>query len=270
MRAAAVGGAGALALRGAGSARASETSERTSYTIETGSANEQTVHVYRSGVAGPTTLVVGGVHGDERAGYQAADEIATWTVDCGTLVVIPHAHPTAIADDVRPWDDDLNRQFPPTGGDCKTALASAIWNEVERHDPDWAFDLHSSHGIYQSGDGGVGQAMFPTWTSPARSTGEETVAALNDEFGLTGDLAYRMGNTLDADRDMLMHRVAGILDRPGYICETTEKAPLDDQVAWHLFTVRFTMAQYGQQCSTDATTASGGNLSSVEARSLAV
>jgi hypothetical protein len=108
------------------------------------------------------------------------------------------------------------------------------------------FDLHSSHGIYKSGDDGVGQAMFPTWTSPARSNGENTVAALNNHFDLSGDLCYRMGNTLNADRDMLVHRVAGMLDRPGYICETTEKAPLDEQVQWHLFTVEHAMAQYGQ------------------------
>ncbi|MFC7045964.1 hypothetical protein ACFQH6_11560 [Halobacteriaceae archaeon GCM10025711] len=70
---------------------------------------------------------------------------------------------------------------------------------------------------------------------------------LNAEFGLTGDMAYRMGNTLDADEDMLMHRIAGMLDRPGYITETTEKAPLDDQVQWHLYTVEHAMAQYGQE-----------------------
>lgn len=202
------------------------------------------MHRYDSGVDGPTTVVVGGIHGDESAGYLAADAIANWSVTTGELVVLPRANVEAIAADERPYDDDLNRQFPPTGGACDTALADAVWGVVERHDPDWVFDLHSSRGIYESGDGGVGQALFPTWRYPARHYGEAAVEHLNHEFDLSGDLAYRMGNTLDADRKMLAHRVAGVLNRPGYICETTEKAPRSEQVAWHLFTVEWVMSRY--------------------------
>jgi hypothetical protein len=240
-------GVGLAALSSSSGTARARSELRDQYQILLGTPNEQTVYYYRAPEDGPTTMVVGGIHGDERSGYMAADQIKEWTVDRGELVVVPRAHPEAIADDIRPWDNDLNRKFPPTGGECLTALAQKLWDVVEHHDPDWVFDLHSSRGIYKSGDGGVGQAMFPTWTSPARSTGEKTVAALNDEFGLTGDMAYLMGNTLDADRDMLMHRVAGMLDRPGFLCETTEKAPLDDQIAWQLFTVEQTMAQYGQR-----------------------
>ena len=248
LQAAATTGAGLAALSSTTStARAARSELRDQYKIMLGTSNEQTVYYYRAPQDGPTTMVIGGIHGDERSGYMAADQIRKWTVNRGELVVVPRAHPEAIADDLRPWDNDLNRKFPPTGGDCLTPLADKLWDVVEHHDPDWVFDLHSSRGIYKSGDGGVGQAMFPTWSSPARSTGEKTVAALNDEFGLSGDMAYLMGNTLDADRDMLMHRVAGVLDRPGFICETTEKAPLDDQIAWQLFTVEYTMAQYGQR-----------------------
>ena len=243
-------GAGLAALS-SGSQRASARTEyRTSYLRMLGTDDEQRIHYYRAPRDGPTTLIVGGIHGDEKAGYLAADEISEWSVDRGELVVIPRAHPSAIAADHRPWSNDLNRQFPPTGGECSTELARVLWSVVEHHDPDLVLDLHSSRGIYKSGDGGVGQAMFPTWTSPARSMGEKTVAALNDRFGLSGDMAYRMGNTLDADRDMLMHRVAGVLDRPGFICETTEKAPLDDQLAWHLFTVEHVLAQFGQKRAT--------------------
>jgi hypothetical protein len=245
----ALGAAGATVAGTSGPVRAAATTStgRSSYTILAGDANEQTVHVYRAARDGPTTVVVGGVHGDERAGYLAADRVAEWAVDRGTLVVLPRAHPDAIARGHRPWGThDLNRQFPPRGGDCLSTLADTIWTEVERHDPDLVLDLHSSRGIYKSGDGGVGQALFPTWTDPARANGERTVRALNDTFDLRGDMAYRMGNTLDADRDMLVHRVAGVLDRPGYICETTEKAPLDEQVDWHLFTVEHLLGQWGQ------------------------
>ncbi|MFC4357786.1 succinylglutamate desuccinylase/aspartoacylase family protein [Halobium salinum] len=245
LKATAALGAGVAGLGSTGTA-AAET--RDSYTVLHGTEHETTVHYYDSGVEGPTTMVVGGVHGDERAGYRAADEIAKWEVEAGELVVLPRANVAAIADGARPWgDDDLNRQFPPNGADCRSELAHTVWKVVRHHDPDWLFDLHSSRGIYGSGDGGVGQAMFPTWTDPSRSTGENVVRDLNDHFDLSGDMRYRMGNTLDADEPMLVHRVAGVLDRPAFICETTEKADtVEEQVDWHLYSVEHAMRQYGQ------------------------
>ncbi|SFL03800.1 Succinylglutamate desuccinylase / Aspartoacylase family protein [Halogranum rubrum] len=219
---------------------------RTSYTIMSGTEHETDVFVVDSGRDGPTMMVVAGLHGDERAGYLAADTIAQWGVECGKLVVIPRSHVVAIEAGSRTYDGiDMNRVFPPLGGDCMHPLAQALWNEVVKHDPDYMFDLHSSRGIYQSGDGGVGQALFPTWTVPARYRGEKAARALNDYYDLSGDIAFQMGNTLDADRHMLMHRVAGMLDRPGFICETTEKADLDDQIKWHLFAVEHVMNQIG-------------------------
>lgn len=227
---------------------ASAASKRFNYQMMEGTKYETTVYVYESGRSGPTTLVIGGQHGDEKSGYYAADKIAQWSVDCGKLVVIPRSNVIAIADGERHVNGvDLNRQYPPLSGDCTHRLARGIWGTVERHDPDWVFDLHSSRGIYKSGDGGVGQAMFPTWTSPSRSCGEKTVTALNDAYNITGTLSYQMGNTLDADSPKLMHRVAGMLDRPGYIMETTEKVDLSAQVKWHLFAVEHVMNQYGQR-----------------------
>ncbi len=241
-------GSGALlgSVLFAGGRAAATTPTRTSHKILAGTHHETTVHVYDSDVDGPTTFVVGGMHGEEPAGYRAAEHVANWRVQSGRLVVLPFAHTDAIEKGVR-GEYDLNRQFPPTGGLCSTDLAQAIWDEIVSYDPDLVIDLHSSKGIYKSSDGGVGQAMFPTWTDPARACGERVVSQLNDEFGLTGDMAYRMGNTLDADSPKLLHRVAGVLDRPGYICETTRKAALDDQIKWHLRTVTLTLAQFGQK-----------------------
>lgn len=241
---------GVIAL-GAGSGLLSRSvnadATRRSFTIMDGTERETVGFVFDSGRPGPTTLVTGGMHGDERSGIRAAERIAKWRVNIGKLAVIPYCNQLAVEQGIRGIEYDLNRQFPPRKGGCTAELARAIWAVVERYDPDWMFDLHSSRGIYRSGDGGVGQALFPTWSSPARAAGERTVAKLNETFGLSGDMAYRMGNTLDADRPMLMHRVAGILDRPGYICETTEKAEtLAEQVQWQLFAVASTMQQYGQ------------------------
>lgn len=244
----AVGGIGAFATLGVGATASAAAASRTSSDIIVNSNHVTTLHHYDSGTPGPTTLVIGGMHGDEQSGYTAADEIASWAVDSGELYVIPRLNAVAVDRATRECDHgDLNRAFPPTGGDCDHWLAERIWDLIRGIDPDWTFDLHASYGIW-SEDTGVGQAMFPTMTDPARNFGENTVAALNDEFGLTGDIAYTMGNTLDADRPMLLHRITGVWDRPGFICETYRgnDTPLDTQVAWHTFCVEHVMGQYGQ------------------------
>ena len=241
-------GSGALlgAAVFAGGRAAAATPTRDSYQILEGTEFETTVHVYDSDVDGITTFVVGGMHGDEPSGYQAAGHVSNWRVQSGRLVVVPRANVPAIENGDRNYGFDLNRQFPPNDGDCTTGVARAIWKEVERYDPDLVFDLHSSKGVYHGDPSGVGQAMFPTWTDPAREVGGRVVGKINDRFDLPDDIAYRMGNTLDADSPKLLHRVAGVLDRPGYICETYRGPALDQQVKFHLWAVRWGMEEFGQ------------------------
>ena len=230
----------------AGGRAAAASPTRKSYQIAEGTEYETTVHVYDSDVDGITTLVVGGMHGDEPSGYQAADHVSNWRVQTGRLVVVPRANVPAIENGDRHAGFDLNRQFPPKEGDCTTGIARSIWKEFERHDPDLVFDLHSSKGVYHGDPSGVGQAMFPTWTDPAREVAGSVTGKINDRFDLSDDVAYRVGNTLDADSPKLLHRVAGVLDRPGYICETYRGPPLDRQVKFHLWAVRWGMEEFGQ------------------------
>lgn len=222
--------------------------DRRRETVLAGTVHETTAHVIEGGGDGPTTFVVGGMHGDERAGHRAARAIAEWSVARGRLVVLPAADRVALRSGTRSGGGrDLNRQFPATDDRRPMSrLARAIWRLLRRHDPDWVFDLHSSRGVYRSGDGGVGQAVFPTDVPPARARAGRAVEALNDRFDLSGRLAYRVGNDLDGDRPMLVHRVGQVLERPGYILETAEAAPLADQVAWHRFAVAHVMEQSGQ------------------------
>ena len=55
------------------------------YDIMGGTDHETTVHIYDSNRSGPTTVVVGGLHGDEQSGVKAATDIADWTVKKGYL-----------------------------------------------------------------------------------------------------------------------------------------------------------------------------------------
>ena len=193
-----------------------------SYRILEGTDDETTVYVKESGTDGPTTLVVGGIHGDETSGWMAADVVADqWTVDSGTLVVLPRAFVRAIDADRRGMGYDLNRRFFVGDDSLNNDIARAIWEDVvERHDPDWLIDLHSSRGYYQGTPSGVGQAVFPTDSGPARSYARRIVNRVNSKFGFSGDDRYLVGNTLDGSNPMLVHKATADAGIAGYIMET--------------------------------------------------
>jgi len=198
--------------------------ETSSYTVRSGTRQATEVFVRKSTRDGPTALVVGGMHGDETSGYRAASDVARWPLESGTLVAIPRANRVAIRNDRREGArGDLNRQFP-TGERPTTALARAIWSAVQRHDPDVVLDLHSSVGIYRLHEDSVGQTLWPTDDGTAATYADRTVAYLNDAV-VPWSMPYhdfRVGGALTGDRPMLAHKVAGDLDRPGYIIETTD------------------------------------------------
>lgn len=204
-----------------------------------GTGLETPVYVIEGPQSGPTGFVVGGMHGDELSGYRAAGLVAQWGVERGTVVVLPAANPPAIQRETRDGrHGDLNRTFPPTADRGPTTrLAAGIWSVVQDYDPDYLLDLHSSHGIWDSEDGGVGQAIFPTPVDPAPHCADLTVGAVNETYGLEDEFSYHVGNLLDGDRPMLAHRAGTVLGIPAFILETTEVAALERQIDWHLYSV---------------------------------
>lgn len=213
-----------------------------------GTPYETPLHVVDGRNEGPTAFLVGGMHGDEHAGHRAAEIVAEWGVERGTLVVLPAANRIALERGTRRGrHGDLNRQFPATGArEPRTSLAQAIWDAVVEYDPDWLADLHSSYGIYESGDGGVGQAIFPSSVAPARRYASITVQSVNRTFDLPGPLAYELGRPLSGDRPMLAHRAAKLLDIPTFILETTEEIELEHQVELHVFAIDSLLGLFNQ------------------------
>lgn len=181
---------------------------------------------------GPTVVVVGGVHGNEPAGYLAARRVEHWDVERGTLVVVPNANPRAIENGTRKVDGrDLNAQFP-VGKRPTSAQARVVWGVIERHDADVVVDLHSSTGIYGV-DGGVGQAVFPTVTGPAVEYADATIARVNERYGLTGNESFRRGNVMGRSGTTLARKVAGDENETAYIVETTKRdTDRETRVTW--------------------------------------
>ena len=169
-----LGRLGSMHAEKAGAAEYSALSSRTERTLMAGTPWETELYIISSPNDGPTLMVTGGIHGDEPAGYLAADEIATWAIDRGTLLVLPRANVPAIASRTRnaPGGPDLNRIFPGDKNGVKTGkLAAEILAVVDEFQPEWVIDLHEAENFELLLRGALGQ----TFIYPDNSVSEDIV-----------------------------------------------------------------------------------------------
>lgn len=185
-----------------------------------------------SGVEGATALIVGGIHGDEEAGYIAAQQILDWEPDAGRLVVIPKANPLAIAHNSRTTRyGNLNRNFEID--DPTTPLAEAIWDVVEQTNPDTVLALHEATGIYDSSSS-VGQAVFRSPTEEAKAAARMGINRANQTIRRRS-LMFDIGHISppgNAPSGLLTEKTTYGAGIPSFIVETYEGVPLDARVRW--------------------------------------
>jgi predicted deacylase len=188
-------------------------------TILSGTDHETPLYEIDAPNDGPTAMVFGGVHGDERGGIEAAREISDWRPDAGTLVVVPETNRVAVENNERRGvDGDLNRQFP-ADREPQSELAAGIWDAVEAHQPDVVLDLHRSLGIYSLHREFVGQAIFH---SPD-ARGERLADRLNED-AVPWYLPFHKftaGKT-SLTGPLLFQHAARELGASAYLFETTE------------------------------------------------
>jgi hypothetical protein len=115
---------------------------------------ETAYYVNDSGAEGPVVLIAGGVHGNEPAGFRAAEQIRCWPIVRGRLVVVPRANVPGLEANARdlPGEPeeraDLNRDFPAPDArrdEARGTIAGALWRFVRDTKPDWILDLHEGY-----------------------------------------------------------------------------------------------------------------------------
>ena len=113
---------------------------------------ETSAYIQSSGGSGPVLMVLGGVHGNEPAGWYAADQIAGWTPEAGVLIVIPRANVKAIDGFERLVENegDLNRQYPgdPDSDTAMSRMAAEITGLARELHVEVLLDLHESWAFY--------------------------------------------------------------------------------------------------------------------------
>ena len=121
-------------------------------TLAAGTKYATELYIYKSGKPGPVVMIVGGVHGNETAGWKAATTAKNYKVKKGTLLVLPKANKRAVNIKKRyvAGVGDLNRQFPKTkSGTGNSILARAIYETIKTYKVDWLMDMHEGYDYYK-------------------------------------------------------------------------------------------------------------------------
>ena len=108
-----------------------------------------TYHLFTTGIPGPNVAIIGGVHGSERAGFEAAQYLAdNFDFTSGNFLIIPKATATA-PNEWGPGGHNLNRQFPgDPGGNAAQRVAAVITQLLDDFSPSVIIDFHEA---YQDG-----------------------------------------------------------------------------------------------------------------------
>jgi hypothetical protein len=130
--------------------------------LSKGTAYQTACYTLRGQEAGPTVVVIGGMHGDETAGYVVARELVKWRVTKGTLIVIPDGNPPAIKSKTREGKGNLNRCFPGRADAKPGTLARAayeLFQVVEKSRPALLLTLHESRDFHANNPARYGQTF---------------------------------------------------------------------------------------------------------------
>ena len=114
-------------------------------------AEDFTLHKLTGQEPGPTLLIIGGIHGDEPGGFNAAALLMTrYRVQNGTLWILPDLNRTSIKKRVHGWHGDMNYKF---NGLNKSDPDYRIVQQAKKliTDPqvELIFNLHDGSGFYR-------------------------------------------------------------------------------------------------------------------------
>lgn len=116
-----------------------------SYLLLEGTELENTVYVLRGQEDGASIYIVGGVHGDELAGWYAGTLLRRATVKAGAVYILAPANRYGAENGQRRTRDDrdLNRNFPGGANGCEAEqIAASIFDDIADKEPDLVLDLH--------------------------------------------------------------------------------------------------------------------------------
>jgi hypothetical protein len=193
--------------------------------LASGTKYATNLYVIRSGKPGPVVMIVGGVHGNETAGYKAANLVKDYSIKSGTLLVVPQANKLAVEQHRRAASggSDLNRSFP-----SDTILARSIYSAVKKYNVDWLMDMHEGYDYSTNpSSSSVGQSLIYYPTGNTKTIAKSILAGANSSISSS----YRKFHLLYMPVSGSLSRSSGqYLGVHSFIFETCSKETLSTRV----------------------------------------
>ncbi len=208
-------------------------------------------YVIDSGIPGPTLLVAAGLHGNEPAGFRAAEQIRHWPLERGKLIVVPRVNSPGLLLGSRwlPGESEAtrnaNRNFPKTDGpdEAKAVPVRALWDFVQKQKPDWVVDLHEGYDFHIANPKSDGSSIIYFDTPEMQAI----AGKIHDDVNATIDDPQRQIVKLSKSGPInggLVRAAVERLGAQGFCLETTYgKQPVSTRTRQHRVMVHCLMRQ---------------------------
>ena len=177
----------------------------TNFKILSNTAYETTVYKFVTDAEGPKIAIIGGIHGDEVAGWTAAlrlvDSIKQEKGICGEIIIVPEANILAdkakVRYNVSGYDlSDLNRSFPLGRFSSAKAdtikISDALIALISDFNPDYIIDLHESLHSWEVMEEGTKTSLGNTLIANNNSRFmRQLLRRYNSEYRLEDETEFR-------------------------------------------------------------------------------
>ena len=214
------------------------------YILLPGTPYATEVYVSR-GVPGPAALVMGGVHGNEPAGALAAEKVAGFAVNKGTLVVIPQVNKLALAAGIRtlPEIGDINRAYPGRAdGTPAEQIAAAVEAIIAKYRISLLIDLHEARTFHRLDHTSLGQMIL--FAANDRSA-ELALAAIDHVNGLIAEPVKKFDFGAHPIPGSAAYHAGSALGLAAFTVETSGRQSIEARAAQHVAIVRSLLRQEG-------------------------
>ena len=209
-----------------------------------GTAAETQARIDDSGVEGPTIFFVAGTHGNEWAGYYAADELMEEIFPtAGKIIWVPRANIQACNIEQRTAEDEvnLNRVYPGNSeGNPVEQVAAEIMALIEQEQPVAVVDMHEGYNFYGV-DGSIGNSLVLGATDGSFMNGLEIISRVNAQNGDHPHFTFDS----NAPAGSLNHEVSTRLGIDTYTIETSQVLEMEERIAQQKLFVHTILDVYG-------------------------
>lgn len=196
------------------------------------------MYIIDSGKPGPVVLIVGGVHGNEPAGYKAATLMKDTKIGRGKLLVIPNANIIADTRGTRliSGEKDLNRAFPTSKYTTPSYKpARAIYQVIKDYKVDWLMDMHEGYGYSKQGSDSVGQSLIYYPNSETSSMAGKILKTVNATVSISSHKFVALRYPITGS---LARSSAQFLGTNSFIFETCTRDKLTTRINYQLLAAK--------------------------------